>query len=337
MTCDIAHSPQLNGTKASNPFDIEADGGDDVDLTAISEFNSTFDNLNESCVDPQNLSNAGSPSFIHDPPLTPNYNSDVYPADLSSTPASPYFESIEHPMNPPYIPSPLGYQDCRRRSVSEPPDVSFLHHMPHPDVPMFFHRDGHKLGAPRGSKKIKKSRVRPYERSLHHVPPPQHRYHFRHAPMQHPPTSAPNFMRAHPPPPGQHVPGPSIQIMPTEPQFVSSRVCTPAPEPVDPALGTPPVGMVPHAHIAGHRGQMGGNTPISDNVLIKIGVDELRVLITEIVQKAVQGLQRTEAAVDTALEKQDGDEIGLVDFDIAEGIMKIETEVDEEAREQTSL
>ncbi|KAL1584246.1 hypothetical protein WHR41_06768 [Cladosporium halotolerans] len=332
MTCDVAHFP-LSDTRISGPFDIEADGGDDVDLSAISEFNSTFENLDESCVDPQNLSKAGSPSFIPGPPLTPNYNPDVYPADPSSTPVSPYFESIEHPMNPPYIPSPLGFQDCRRRSVSEPPDLSFLHQMPQPDVPMFFHRDGHKLGAPRGSKRIKQSRVRPYERSLHHVPPPQHRFHFRHATMQHPPTSAPNFMVAPTPPPGQHVQSRSMQILPTEPQFVSSRVCTPAPEAVDPALGTPLAGIVPHARMAGYQSQVDGNTPMPSNTLIKMGVDELCVLITEIVQKAIQELQKPGAAVDTALERQDGGEIDLADFDIAEGVMKVETGLDDKTKE----
>lgn len=81
--------------------------------------------------------------------------------------------------------------------------------------------------------------------------------------------------------------------------------------------------------MASYQSQMDGNIPISNNVLIKMGVDELRVLITEVVQKAVQGLQKTEAVIDAAVENQDGDEIGLADFDIAEGIMKVETEADE--------
>lgn len=147
--------------------------------------------------------------------------------------------------------------------------------------------------------------------------------------MQHPPTSAPNFIVAPTPPPGQHVQAPSIQTIQNEPQFVSSRICTPTLEAVDPALGTPPAGIVPHARMASYQSQMDGNIPISNNVLIKMGVDELRVLITEVVQKAVQGLQKTEAVIDAAVENQDGDEIGLADFDIAEGIMKVETEADE--------
>lgn len=85
--------------------------------------------------------------------------------------------------------------------------------------------------------------------------------------------------------------------------------------------------------MAGYQSQIDGNTPMSSNVLIKMGVEELRVLITEIVQKAIQELQKPGAAVDTALERQDGGEIDLADFDIAEGVMKIETGLNDDTKE----
>jgi hypothetical protein len=83
-----------------------------------------------------------------------------------------------------------------------------------------------------------------------------------------------------------------FQQMPHEPQYVSSRVCTPAPEAIDPFLDVSPMPMVaPMLAQGAFQDHPSNNTPTSKSVTIKMGVDELREMITEVVQKAVQGLQ----------------------------------------------
>ena len=115
------------------------------------------------------------------------------------------------------------------------------------------------------------------------------------------------MMRPPPPPPhcpqAPHMPY-APHMMQEEPQpqhFVSSRVCTPAPEPaaVDPMLMNmnTPAPMVPQmgnpTPVMGTPMQSGHATPVQQPkaVVIKLGVDELRALIAEAVQKAVEGLQ----------------------------------------------
>jgi hypothetical protein len=83
-----------------------------------------------------------------------------------------------------------------------------------------------------------------------------------------------------------------FQQIPHEPQYVSSRVCTPAPEAIDPFLDASPMAMPMVAPMVSQgaflQSHTGDDTP---SVTIKMGVDELRTMITEVVQKAVQGLQ----------------------------------------------
>jgi hypothetical protein len=178
----------------------------------------------------------------------------------------------------------------------------------------------------------------------HQQPQPQPpRYQLRRAytqqqqsPVQRPPTSAPHNLspvpmnhslqqRMHQPQathphqlqqlqhqqqhPHQHMP-PFDHQMPQphhqELQYVSSRVCTPAPEAVDPFLcGLPPTPTATMSAPAFTNGHMGGNvmTPQSQPqqqsspgnlVVVKMGVEELRALITDVVQKAVEGLRAAE-------------------------------------------
>lgn len=108
----------------------------------------------------------------------------------------------------------------------------------------------------------------------------------------------------------RHVP---FEQLSHEPQYVSSRVCTPAPEAIDPFIGgstqTPAV-----ANMGDHgRGAFEGHghgTPIAESVVLRMGVEELRSLITEVVQKAVGGLQgdRSVADVDPVAQQQVVDE-----------------------------
>lgn len=313
MSCDVATSP-YNGN-LGDPFDSKPNASNDIDLdlTSIADFNASFDGLDQGSVDlHHNTSNAGSPSFDLSQPMSPE-PANYYPNDFGSTPSSPYFQSIEPPPAAPLFPSPLRNQFLHRRSVSEPPDGAIFHHRPEPQGMVTFHRDGHKLGDPPAKssaytppiKKVKQSRQQPYPRATN---PPQmasNRYHLRRAninPMQQqrPPTSAPPgmMMRPPPPPPPHYPQAPQMPFAPPmiqEEHFVSSRVCTPAPEPaaVDPMLMTPS-----SAPIVPQKGsptpRMGGtrsNPPATKAVVIKLGVDELRAMITEVVQKAVEGLQ----------------------------------------------
>jgi hypothetical protein len=98
----------------------------------------------------------------------------------------------------------------------------------------------------------------------------------------------------HSPQPQQMHPMPFQQI-PHEPQYVSSRVCTPAPEAIDPFLDASPMPMPMVAPMVSQgafpQSHTGNETPTSNSVTIKMGVDALRTMITEVVQKAVQGLQ----------------------------------------------
>jgi hypothetical protein len=93
-----------------------------------------------------------------------------------------------------------------------------------------------------------------------------------------------------------------------EPQYVSSRVCTPAPEAVDPFLcGLPPTSTVTSAapafnHLGATNGmapQRQASSPPENLVVVKMGVEELRALITDVVQKAVGGLRAAAAEGDS--------------------------------------
>lgn len=321
MSCDVAASPFNDSL--SDPFVFQPNGNNDIelDLSSIADFNAGFDGLDQGSVDPHhNTSNAGSPSFELGHPLSPE-PANYYPNDFGSTPSSPFIQSIEQPPVAPLIPSPLRHQYLHRRSVSEPPDGAILHH--HPDIQgaVTFHRDGHKLGDPPAKscaytppiKKVKQSRHQPYHRAPNPPPTVNNRYRLRRAntnPMQQrPPTSAPPGMIMRPPPPPSHFPQPPhvpyAPMMREEPQpqhFVSSRVCTPAPESaaIDPMLMTTPEPMVPQmgspTPMMATPMQSGRQSPANKAVVIKLDVDELRALIAEAVQKAVEGLQAVKKA-----------------------------------------
>jgi hypothetical protein len=380
MSCEVANSP-FSDPGFPNPFDNNTDhDGDNVDLSALSAFdpNSFSAGIDQSCVDPNTLSNhagSGSPANPFDPTLTPDFTTDIYPPDFHATQPSPYFQSIEQqqhqhhqaqqPFGAPFIPSALRNQHHanHRRSVSEPPGSALMHHsgqgghFPPSNAPVIFHRDGHKLGVPRAMvapvvKKGKQNRAAPYQQRTprqcqsqsqqhqHQQPQPQPpRCQLRrgfpqqqHSPVQRPPTSAPHNLspgplnhspqqRMHQPQAmhphqlqhqqqQQHHMPPLDQMQPhhqqQEPQYVSSRVCTPAPEALDPFLGgLPPTPTTTTSapafnHLAGGGGivttpQQQQSSP-ENLVVVKMGVGELRALITDVVQKAVEGLRGAAAA-----------------------------------------
>jgi hypothetical protein len=307
MSCEVANSPFPDPGFAS-PFDIDGAHGDSkVDFTSLKEFNYTFGTEDNSFVDPQNLSNAGSPCGHFDPSVAPDFAPNIYPNDLNVTQAFPYFQSVEQPFNNHIAPPHLQNQHLHRRSVSEPPDGALLHHhAPHLHGLVTLHRDGQPLGVSRVNapliKRAKQSRAQPYKRSPRQPQPQPHqnRYQLRrtHTQSTHlPPTSVPHGMpvdHSHQPQQMQihHQP---FQQIPHEPQYVSSRVCTPAPEAIDPFLDASPMPMPMVAPMVSQgafpQSHTGNETPTSNSVTIKMGVDELRTMITEVVQKAVQGLQ----------------------------------------------
>ena len=367
MSCEVAKSP-FSDQSFPNSFDSNTGhDGDGVDLSALATFDpNSFNNvIDQSCVDPNTLSNhagSGSPADPFDPILTPDFTTDIYTPDFNAIQPSPYFQSIEQqqqhhhhqqqqpqPFGDPFIPSALRNQhhQTHRRSVSEPPGNALMHHgqgqshLPPSDALMIFHRDGHKLGVPRSAaapmtKKGKQTRAAPYQhRTPHQSPAQQHqqphapqstsRYQLRRAytqqqqsAVQRPPTSAPHNM---PPAPfhqspqqhqqmPQHIPFDQMPPLHQEPQYVSSRVCTPAPEAVDPFLcslppatstGTPPAfNNVGGNVITPQQQQQQQQQSSPENlVVVKMGVNELRALITEVVQKAVKGLRAAEGEVKT--------------------------------------
>jgi hypothetical protein len=75
MSCEVANSPFAEPGFAS-PFHVDNAPGDKVDYAALGDFNYTFGPADQSCVNPQNLSNAGSPSATFDPTLTPDFTPD---------------------------------------------------------------------------------------------------------------------------------------------------------------------------------------------------------------------------------------------------------------------
>lgn len=321
MSCEVATSP-FAGPGFASSFNVDNAEGDKADFAALRDFNYSFGPPDQNCVDPQNLSNAGSPSAHFDPTLTPNFTSDNYPPDFNGAPAAPYFQSVEQPFGAPAFPLHLQNQHLHRRSVSEPPDGALLHyhqqqqdHPPHPNAPVTFHRDGQLLHITRGasrppSKRAKQSRAQPYQRSPRQPLPIQSRYQLRRQPIHLPPTSAPNGLPVgHPLQQQQMVPHHvAFEQVPHQPQYVSSRVCTPAPEAIDPFLegsAHAPVIADMGSHGRGaSRGQQ-NNTPVAESVVIRMGVQELRELIEEAVQKAVGGLQGDGSVADVGLVAQE--------------------------------
>lgn len=127
-----------------------------------------------------------------------------------------------------------------------------------------------------------------------------------------------------------HVP---FEQLSHEPQYVSSRVCTPAPEAIDPFLGaltqTPAVANMGDHGRGAFQGH-GNGMPVAESVVIRMGVEELRSLITEVVQKAVGGLQgdRSAADVDPVAQQQVVDEAvaGMQVDQSAEGVNEVVVE-----------
>ncbi|KAK3721476.1 hypothetical protein LTR37_003032 [Vermiconidia calcicola] len=254
---------------------------------------------------------------------------DSYPAPpdgaQQASAATPYFHrSIEQPyslMQPPmYTPSPLRNQFQHRRSVSEPPagfpDHVHLSQQP-PQSQITFTRSGTPLGTPRLPNGTPISRTMSKQRYLNRQQPypvtkrlpQQGRYQLRRTQTQpvrpdNAPTSTPMMQHISspppPPPPHQHMMM-MQQSVSSPPQFVSTRVCTPAPSPqqtnIDPRLATPEKKAA---------------------VAIPVTVEELRAMITEAVQKA---FQESVAVRDTAAagEEDVGDEIRV-------GVMKVDSD-----------
>ena len=226
-----------------------------------------------------------------------------YPAPTDFNQASPnstpYFNSIEMSTSamqqrPIYASSPLRNQ-LHRRSVSEPPGgIPGNHFQPKPCPPahtVTFHREGTPLGTPKS------------QNGIHFRSVPRHKHPYRQQPytiykrggglergqlrrsQTQPlhalggPTSVPTMHQVRP-----HMqPQMMVQSTMPQPQFVSSRVCTPAPSPtqervlespirLDPALSSPSVGVK-------RKGQA---------VAIPVTPEELSAMITDAVQKALK-------------------------------------------------
>lgn len=305
MSCDIVGSP-FSDPGLANPFDDTNAYEDKLDFGPLEQFNSSFGAIDQGCVDPQALSNAASPSANLDATLTPHCTPEMYPSTFNAAPASPYFQSVEQPFGNHVIPPHLQTQHLHRRSVSEPPDGALMQrHVQQQQGPVTFHRGGTILGSSRHEapliKRVKQTRLQPYQRSPRKQQTTQSRYQLRHNPTQPshlPPTSIPHGLPVQNSPQPQHLHHLPFEHMPQQPQYVSSRVCTPAPEAIDPFLSASPAPAAAHMGNSGlSHGSGGAQTRVRNDMhvdkslTIKMGIDELRALMTEVVQKAVEGLQ----------------------------------------------
>lgn len=316
VAATIAASPQQEPFQESF-FEEEwkkCIGGDALGgLDAIAEFNASFDNSavgNDGGIDPQLLNELSRPakhnvaaSISDQKRGSPEATFNSYPDVLPSLPNTPYFhQSIEMPQPPPmqqylYQPSPLSHQ-LHRRSVSEPPagllDHNFPRQPPQPVLPTFY-REGYTIGTPkrqyqpagdRASRPAARTRGQNRQQPYPNSKPAQERTEPRRSQTQpmHPgmmPTSVPSAYHMHTPPPQQMM---LSSAAPSPPTYVSSRVCTPAPSPepvsirfnVDPAPASP-------TPVQTHQGEK--------KTAVAVPLDELRALITEAVQKAIQSGQ----------------------------------------------
>ncbi|EME47274.1 hypothetical protein DOTSEDRAFT_41711 [Dothistroma septosporum NZE10] len=286
MSCEVASASPFG-----DPNDWQKVESPNGCLDAIATFNASYSANEGDTVDRQLFSDRSANNECHHNDYAMSSNSleqtlsselcpfGEYPADFGQAPSSPYFQSVEQNPAPIYHPSPLR-NNAFRRSVSEPPGGSEVQ----PPPPMMFHREHHYLGKPmpgqgvqlKSLPKAKQQRSHPYQRArrINAPEPPYHPEHRRaHTqPSRGGPTSSPIMMQM----PPQYMPRvPTMQ----EPQYVSSRVCTPIPEAVmtphiDPALSGPatPAYMSSNAR---------------NTLSIPLTVDELRSMIFEVVQKAV--------------------------------------------------
>lgn len=281
----------------------------------------------------------------------------AYPSMDFASPAPYYQQSMELHSAAPFQPSALRYQ-TRQRSVSEPPD-GFAQHHPHQPryvqsggPPMMFHRGGHYLGRPQATtlKSLPKGKAGQQMRSQPYKCKPsrqteqhqqQQRYQLRRAqtqPVRPPPTSVPAGMGMgiSMPPNASPMPQPMMagHMLPQQQAFdplppvmegqayVTSRVCTPAPEiPPPPAMmGSPaqpqhtpqidPLLTQATPSLTSAGASVGGSAPAAGYggttaVTVPLTVDELRAMIFEAVQKAVKGLGgRTPESAGGEVEKQ---------------------------------
>ncbi|KAK3703446.1 hypothetical protein LTR37_014436 [Vermiconidia calcicola] len=317
--CGGGDSMDLEALVAFNAgFNSNDSNTGDIDPQLLSNVSSPAQSIETTWNDGAHNQNADNPIQDLGQDDLSLFNS--YPAPPDGThqasAATPYFhQSIEQSNNlmqpPMYTPSPLRNQFHHRRSVSEPP-AGLPDHVHSPQSQITFTRSGTPLGTPRLPNGTTMSRTMSKQRHTNRQQPypvikrltQQGRYQLRRTQTQpvrpdNAPTSTP-MMQHIPstplPPPHQHIMM-MQQPVPSPPQFVSSRVCTPAPSPqqtsIDTRLGTPEKKAA---------------------VAIPVTVEELRAMITEAVQKA---FQESVPARDAAVvgEEDIGDEIRV-------GVMK---------------
>jgi len=277
--------------------------------------------------------------------------------DIQQASPGPYF----HPALDLYLTAPFHHPAAgmrypnRQRSLSEPPADMFPHHQRHAQGPpqVTFHRGGHFLGQPQAKmlKSLPKHRrealrSQPYKMKNGKMPAPdqqqqQQRYQLRRAqtqPSKPPmaPTSVPMPSPMAPHPMWHMGMGPGNSVQPVfEPlppvmegqKYVSSRVCTPTPE-MQPRPQSMMGSTMPQQQMQIDPLLMATSPPMSANgshaaktVTVPLTVEELRMMITEAVQKAVKNLdggvaQSVETGAEgtvreeTAGDDRDGEENG---------------------------
>lgn len=280
------------------------------DLRAIQDFNNGFDANANGTIDPQlTFSNPNTPGGRHNAAYNASSNGlaetlgpesgayGTYPTtDFGGNGTSGrFFQSIETTPAPAYQSLPPRNHPFRR-SVSEPPGGPGMPPPPPPQLPMTFHRDNHYLGQPQEPEEAQPMSLKslPKNKQQRRHPYPQHkiakggyeqlRPEHRRTQTQpvypYAPTSAPVHMQATP----QYMPHAMMRGYP----YNSARVCTPSPgagmvqsppQMIDPALSAPST--------PSEAKQQTNNKP-SSAISISLTVEELRSLIVEAVQQAVE-------------------------------------------------
>ncbi|KAK5118878.1 hypothetical protein LTR62_000088 [Meristemomyces frigidus] len=329
MACEITSQPPFHEMGPQENFSPPGHADMDLDFDKLVQYN-TKNFIANNSLHPQNLSNPTSPSHNHNQHdnISSIYNAVDFSATTSSpyyhSIETPPTNNSHDPYNQPFA---LHHEF--RRSISEPPG-NFPAPQAYQHGNVVLHRDGHCLGTPRSLKSLPKARqnvrAQPYPQAAGGAKARAGgvRYQLRRTQTQplgpsmygQGQTSVPVGLTMsrqdvvnHPYPPAlmqQNMHSPelmaqqNLQIvghtsqprnlfapMPTlaeQPRsMISSRVCTPTPEDfrsqpvIDPALMAP----ITPGPMAVHKQQA---------TTLQMTPGELRMMITEAVQKAFSGL-----------------------------------------------
>ncbi|KAI6827379.1 hypothetical protein KC332_g5506 [Hortaea werneckii] len=324
MACNVATatnspSPIFGADDLSRDKNAEA-----LDLNTLSEFTNAFGR--EHAANTTNEAEGKASSLNNNQDwLDTTFMPD--PLDPGASPYTDNSDNMRYFDTPPvfaFNPGISPYQS-RQRSISEPPADFTMdrYHEQQAPVQMTFHRNGHYLGDPakyprnRSQKKVLKSLPKHKRDQLRAVAdarnnrsdqqPIQQRYHLRRTQTQpaRPPMAAPTSAPTHILPPQQQedqymVPhqmqnGPNFENLPPAAdgqRYISSRICTPAPEP----FPGPTSQITMSSHYQQHQSMAidprltESTGPVSNavaGVTVPLTAEQIKQIITDAVGEAI--------------------------------------------------